>query len=179
MSIKIEGLKGLQVSLDKLAKDVIDEIGMTLVEGGEKIETRAKALTPKGGEGNLLQNSNYSDGSNPLKVVVYNPVFYAPYVEFGTKKKFNANGRSAIANEFKGKSPKGGTFTEMVASIYTWLKRKGYFPPEIRGEAAKQNYAKFVAMKIVKNGIKPQPFFYRAYDEIRPEIVRDLKNILK
>lgn len=176
MSIKVVGLKGLQISLDKLAADVIDEIGKTLVEGGEKIETRAKALAPV--DQGKLRSSTFSDASDPLKVEVYNNNFYAPFVEFGTKRKFKANGRDAIAAEFKGQG-KGKPFSELVENIYGWLKRTSNFPSNVRGEAAKRNYAKYVALKIAKNGIKPQPFFYRAYDEVLPSIIQDLKAIFK
>lgn len=176
MSIRIEGLKGLQVAIDKLAAQVIDEIGQTLVEGGEKIEARAKALAPV--DQGKLRNSTISDSTNPLRVEVYNNNFYAPFVEFGTKRKFDANGREKIASEFKGQG-KGKPFTELVENIHGWLKRTGNFPANIRGEAAKRNYAKYVAIKIAKFGIKPQPFFYKAYDEVLPEIIRDLKDIFK
>lgn len=176
MSIRVEGLKGLQIAIDGLVADVIDEIGKTLVEGGEKIEERAKRLAPV--DEGKLRAATISDATNPLKVSVHNNNFYAPFVEFGTKSKFNAHGRDAIASEFKGQG-KGRPFSELVENIYDYIKRHGGFPANIRGEAAKQNYAKYVAMKIAKNGIKPKPFFYRAYDEVLPEIIADLNNILK
>jgi hypothetical protein len=178
MSIKISNLGGIKIAIEKLSKDAIDELEKTLPECGEIIATRATALAPKGGEGNLLFKSTTSQIEDYLKVSVTNPVFYAPFMEFGTKGKFDANGRQAIAAQFKGRG-KGGSFDNMVKDIAQWLQRKGFYPPNIRGEKAKMSYAKYVAGKIAKGGVKPQPFFYRAYDEVLPEIRRKIKDILK
>jgi HK97 gp10 family phage protein len=157
-------------------KEVVNEIEMTLAESGEDIEARAKQLAPV--DQGKLRNATISDASNPLRVEIYNNNFYAPFVEFGTKRKFDANGREKIASEFKGQG-KGRPFQELVENIYDWLKRTSGFPPDVRGQAAKLNYAKFVALRIAKNGIRPQPFFYKAYDEVLPDIKRKLKEILK
>jgi HK97 gp10 family phage protein len=175
MSVKIEGLAGLQVKLEKFKDDAIKDIDAALAQGSEKIEEKAKRYAPE--FDGLMRNSIFSDTTEFLKKKVVSPVFYSPFVEFGTKGKFNANGRQAIASIYKGQG-KGGSFEQLVENMYNYLKKKGW-PPEVRGEKAKQNYARFIAGKIAKGGIRPQPFFFRAYDEVRPVIMRLLKKYEK
>jgi len=105
--------------------------------------------------------------------------FYAPYIEFGTGRKFEGNGRDSIAAEFRGKSPKGGSFDDFVKNMVDYIKRHGGFPANVKTPKQRESYARFVCIRIYKNGIKAQPFFFRALDEVQPTILTDLKNIIK
>lgn len=102
-------------------------------------------------------------------------------MEFGTGKRFKANGRGNIAAQFQGKAERGN-FEEMVKNIAAWLKRKGYYPAGLKRNA-QMGYAKHVAGNILKNGVKPANngtgFFFRAYDELLPTILNNIRKSLK
>jgi hypothetical protein len=182
MSIKIDGLGKLQISLKNRTEAVVNEISAVMEQNIEKIKEKITRDTPQGSEGNKLRNSTFSEKDGDFKFSVFNPTFYGPMQEFGTKRRFNANGRQNIAAEFKGRGA-GGDFENMVKDIAKWLDKKGYYPPEIRGVKAKMNYARFTAMKIARNGVAPANkgtgFFYKHYDQQLPIILRSLQMSIK
>jgi HK97 gp10 family phage protein len=177
MSIEIKGLKEVIGNLNKYSARVAKEIDATLTDGANKIEERAKMLVPV--DEGLLRGNIYADTAIPFQKAIVANTFYAPYIEFGTGQKFDGNGRDSIAAPFKGRSSKGGTFADFIKSMFDYIKRHKGFPPDVKSQAQKLNYTKFVCLRILRNGIKPQPFFYKAYDEIYPTIIQDLKAAIK
>jgi hypothetical protein len=184
MSIKIDGLKGVQLAIDRFRDDSIEDIGKTLVQGAEKIEQKAKRFVPV--NNSLLRNEIFSDTNNMFQTKVVSPTFYGPYVEFGTKKKFKANGRQAIASQFKGKGR--GDYFDFLNAILDWVMAKGIGYSQTKsGNISKSKSsqekmlqaAQAIANSIMRNGIKAQPFFFRAYDETLPVILRALKKYEK
>lgn len=176
MSIQVKGLDSVLKNLSKQTEAIKRRVDETMTEGAEKIEERAKLLAPV--DRGLMRGEIVADTSIPFNKRVTDNTFYAPYVEFGTGRRFDANGRENIASQFKGKRG-NGNFEDFVKNIGDWLKRKGYYPPEARTAQQKYSYAKFIASRILRNGIKPQPFFFRAYDEVLPTIIQDLQKIVK
>lgn len=174
--MKVVGLDKVLANLDKQTDAIKRKVDETLTEGANKIEERAKLLAPV--DRGLLRNEIFADTSIPLVKQVVAPAFYAPYIEFGTGKGFDANGRDQIAQQFKG-GTKRGTYADFVKNIGQWLKRKGYYPANVKGQKQREAYAKFIAGRILRNGIKARPFFFRAYDEILPTIIADLQKIVK
>jgi hypothetical protein len=182
MSIKIDGLGKLQINLQNRTQAVLTEISVVMEQNIDKIKEKITLDTPEGAEGNQLRNSTFAEKESDFKFIVFNPTFYGPMQEFGTKGKFNANGRQAIAAEFKGRG-RGAPFENLVNDIAKWLDKKGGYPPEVRGVKAKLNYAKYVAGKIAKGGIAPANngtgFFFKHYDRQLPIIQRSLQMALK
>ncbi len=177
MSIELKGLKEVVGNLNKYSARVAKEIDATLTDGANRIEERAKILAPV--DEDILRGSIIAEIGIPFNKVVGTRTFYAPYVEFGTGRKFKDGGYPQEAAKHKGKSSKGGTFEDFIKSMYLYIKRHGGFPKDARTEAEKINYTKFVCLKIIKNGIKAQPFFFRAFDEIKDSILNDVKAVIK
>jgi hypothetical protein len=181
MSVKIDGLGKLEISLQKRTDAVVKAISETMEANVERMKGNAKRQAPK--NFGQLQGEIASEKNNDLSFTVYSgPVAQAWLMEFGTKKKFRGNGRDDIAAQYKGK-PSGGTWPQMIASIQEWLQKKRYFPPEIRSAKAKYNYAKFIAGRIAKNGIEPANegtgYFFKQYDRQLPIIKRSLQMAIK
>lgn len=77
--IKIEGLKGILKRLDEL--DDPSNIKHALGKACALVEAEAKKNAPKG-NGELRRS--ITSKVNGLKGIVYTPLEYAPYVEYGT-----------------------------------------------------------------------------------------------
>jgi len=96
---------------------------------------------------------------------------YASFQEFGTRK-FAASYVATLpadwqtfARQFKGGSI--GSFEQFVMSLVGWCKRHGI--------SEKAAYP--IAIKILRNGIKPQPFLYPAFNKAKDLLIKDLQAI--
>ncbi len=91
MSIEFEGMKELLEALEKPVSD--ERINEALAKGCMIIERRAKELAPKGNGD--LRRSITSKVEN-LEGIVYTPLEYAPYVEYGTGLFAEDGGRTDV-----------------------------------------------------------------------------------
>ena len=173
--IKLE-VKGLDVLIkkyqnvsDSLLKDVQSELNAW----ADDVATDAKLQLSRGttNVGNLTRNISPDYGNMSASVV--SAAFYSSYIEFGTRK-FAANYVGGLPKEWRkiaemSKGGTGGTFIQMVVSIRQWLKDRGL----------DEKMAYPVALKILRNGIRPQPFLYPAVNKNNPELIKNLKNLFK
>ena len=163
-------ITGVNEILAKLnVKAMEQDIQLALNDFGLRVVQQAKTLTPKD-EGYLARSINFT--SETLSVTINVNVDYGAYIEFGTRK-FAAAYVSTLpsqwqqfAQQFRGSQP--GSFGEFVQRIMAWVKRKGI--PE---EAAYP-----IVLKILREGIKPQPFLYPAFTNQTPVLIKDLENLL-
>lgn len=117
-----------------------------------------------------LKNSITSKVNGDLSAEVTASASYAPYVEFGTKRK--ARVPSEIKNFASGfQGPSGVSETDPLVALTAWVKRKGFAAnysikskkrtSRSKGEAKlEKNIAFLIFRKIKKEGIRPQPFFF-------------------
>lgn len=95
MSIKIDGLNGVLDSLDSLAQ--AEKYRASLGTACSLVERTAKLKAPKG-NGDLrrsITSKIEQEGTNILGVV-YTPLEYAPYIEFGTGLFAEEGGRKDV-----------------------------------------------------------------------------------
>jgi len=175
--------KMLKTIQDDLTKGVAEEISASAM----KIERDAKRNAPVN-LGTLRQSIHSESTLNGLTGKVIVDAKYGAYVEFGTGGKVSIpSGFEEFAMQFKGKS--GGSLEEFIAALTLWVKRKGlagtYSVKSGRrlggkGVTQKQDekLARFLAIKILKNGIRPQPFLIPAYESEKPKLFKRLKDLL-
>ena len=161
--------KRLKTIQDDLTRGVAEEISASAM----KIERDAKRNAPVN-LGTLRQSIHSESTLNGLTGKVIVDAKYGAYVEFGTGGKVSIpSGFEEFAMQFKGGS--GGSLEEFIAALTLWVKRKGlagtYSVKSGRrlggkGVTQKQDekLARFLAIKILKNGIRPQPFLIPAYE---------------
>ena len=83
MSIRIEGLDEVLASIDKLGS--VEKYKEALGRACALVERSAKENAPKGvGELRRSIESKIEDSGEEIVGVVYTPLEYAPYVEYGT-----------------------------------------------------------------------------------------------
>jgi len=165
--LEVTGLNEILAKLD--VKSMEADIQLALNDFGFRVVKEAKTLTPKD-EGYLARSIN-SEPSK-LSITISANTDYAAYIEFGTRK-FAAAYVSilppdwqAFASQFKGSSP--GSFVDFIKRIMAWVKRKGI--PETAAYP--------IALKILRDGIKPSPFLFPAYEHQRPLLIKDLEALL-
>jgi HK97 gp10 family phage protein len=100
MSIKFEGLESIEDKLYKL-KDV-KSYENALKKACMLVERTAKQKAPKGnGELRRSITSRIDKDGNELKGVVFTPLEYAPYVEYGTGLFAEEQGRQDVPWHYK------------------------------------------------------------------------------
>lgn len=167
--IVITGLDSILKQLD--VKKFEQDIQLSLNDFGQRVVKKAKELAPTDEGGWLQQSINTESGK--LSVTIEANVNYAAYIEFGTRKFAAAYVSSlpadwkTFAAQFQG--PGGGTFAEFIKSIMAWVKRKGI----------DEELAYPIALKILREGIKPQPYLYPAIKDETPLLLKDLQNLLQ
>ena len=164
--VKLVGLDKVLKTIESKSIAIQKEVDAELTAGAVEIRDLAKQFAPV--YESKLRGAIVADTNTPLKKEVTCNVYYAAYIEFGTGRKVKIPaGLEAIAAQFKNQ-PKRGSFDEMVGNIAGWLRKKGGDPKQ----------AKFVAIMILKNGIRPQPYFFRAFDAKKPSIINNIKRVV-
>lgn len=95
MSIKVEGIEKVMKKLNELENgDVAKE---ALGQACALVERSAKEKAPKGtGELRRSITSEVREGGSGLEGVIFTPLFYAPYVEYGTGIFAESGGRQDV-----------------------------------------------------------------------------------
>ena len=131
-----------------------------------------KDLASQGGDrGTLLRSITYKKQTD-LQYTVSANVFYAPFIEFGTKSKFNPYpGTEEFASQYKG--VKGSGTLKLIDAIRGWVKRK-----RIATGKEVDRVAFLIARSIYKNGISPKPFFFKQITPVRNNLVQNVTRVL-
>ena len=164
--IKIEGLEKTLARFD--IKKFEPQIQTCFDKFGIRVELGAKQAVPVD-EGKLKGSIFQQPGR--LSNTFGASADYASFQEFGTRK-FAASYVSTLpadwqkfAIQFKGGG--GGSFEEFVMSLMGWCKRHGI----------SEKVAYPIAIKILRNGMAPQPFLYPAFNKAKDQLIKDLNAI--
>jgi HK97 gp10 family phage protein len=176
ITLNIAGMDKALSKFDKFKKVVQDEIKDEVAASALKIQSNAKKLAPV--YMGTLRNSIYLDSENVSQVdfnyTVGVSVKYAPYVEFGTGGKVSIpSGYESYASQFKKKT--GSPFKAMVLAIMEWGLKNGYIKS---GKGAKE-HAYYMALKILKRGLRAQPFLIPAFEQEKPKLKSRIMKIIK
>ncbi len=168
ITIKID-TKGVEAKLDKAKKDIGVNMSNELNRWALLTQADAKRLTPVD-EGHLRNSIGVNRAEpNNLKASVIVAANYAAYIEFGTRSFAAAYVASLPSNwqqyaaTFRGKT--GATYNDFIFRLMGWMKRKGI----------DENAAYVIARKILRNGIRPQPFLFPAVQKNLLELEKRLK----
>lgn len=186
-AIKIQGLDRLIKRIDDYPLAVQKAVDKELNAGAVKIRDLATSFAPVD-DGQLIRGIGVKHET--FKHTVYSLAYYSPYIEWGTGRKVKVTGdseRKAYAQTFKGKSGRPGDFNDFVQAIMAWAGRKGIGGTQLASGRTSQSAtslggiqqaAYWIALYIIRNGIRPQPFFFRAYDAVKVEILRNVRKAI-
>ena len=167
------GLEQLQAKIQKATQETQTLVDAELEAAAMNFVGLAKKdLASQGGDrGTLLRSISYSK-TKDLQYTVSANVFYAPFIEFGTKGKFNPYpGTEEFASQYKG--AKGSGTLRLIDAIKGWVKRK-----RIATGKEVDRVAYLIARSIYKNGISPKPFFFKQITPVRNNLVQNVTRVL-
>jgi len=167
------GLEQLQAKIQKATKETQTLVDAELEAAAMNFVGLAKKdLASQGGDrGTLLRSITYNKKAD-LQYTVSANVFYAPFIEFGTKSKFNPYpGTEEFASQYKG--VKGSGTLRLIDAIRGWVKRK-----RIATGKEVDRVAFLIARSIYKNGISPKPFFFKQITPVRNNLVQNVTRVL-
>ena len=186
--ITVTGIKELENKFKNITVNTAKVINEELKDFGNNTVTDAKRRAPVN-DGYLV--NHISSDHNDLEVIVTVAADYAAYVEFGTKR-FAAEYVSRLppdwqtfAAKFKGRG--NGSFEEFVERITRWvIKNKigaTYNVQTRRRDRVGKQTAKTtseadaygIALYIIRNGIRAQPFLYPAVNHNKDILIANLK----
>ena len=176
ITIDIKGMSETLSKFDKYGKKVQTEIKDEVGASALKIYSDAKKNAPVnlGTLRNTIFIESVSPAANKFMFTIGARAKYAPYIEFGTGGKVRIPaGYETYASQFKTKT--GGTFKEMVLALMEWGLKKGYIES---GKGAKQ-HAYFMALKMLKNGLRPRAFLIPAFEQERPKLKLRIEKTIK
>ena len=166
--IKIEGLEALLQGFKDMAqtKELYNAFGNACAV----VERAAREKAPKGsGELRRSITSKVQEGAEGFEGVIYTPLEYAPYIEFGTGLfAENGNGRSEVPWVYIEGSTSKPSNSKTVYNSLADAEQAAAYLREKKGLDARITY-----------GRHPQPFLRPALDENREEVLRKLKEGIK
>ena len=138
MSIKFEGLEDVLSALEEI--DDVDGLENVLGQACAVIERSAKQNAPKGtGELRRSITSEVRSRGDRIEGVVFTPLEYAPYVEYGTGLFAEEGGRKDVPWVYK--DDKGN-----------WHMTSGMKPQPFMRPAVEDNREQII--RIIREGIK-------------------------
>lgn len=190
MSCTVTGVPELINDLKRIGEDGNRYAAAIVSSIGDMIVADAKTNAPAD-LGTIRQQIIQETVNNDFKTVciISANAPESAYQEFGTGGKVSVPPEMAdVASEFQGKS--GSDFAAFIVALTGWVKRHGINPigayqVSTRTRIGRGNKrdideatAYAIARSILKNGLKPQPFLYPAYQKNISKLVPMLETAL-
>jgi len=166
------GIEQFKSRIDSAKKEIKDEVDAEVMAAAMEFAGLAKRdLNSQPGYRGVLKNSIQIEKQGEMAYRVYTDVFYAPFIEFGTKSKYTPQtGFEEEAAQFRGL--KGSGAVKLIDAITEWVRLKGIATGKEINKAAY-----FISKSIYENGIPAQPFFYKHVAPVRENLNKRLKAI--
>lgn len=198
IAVNLKGLDGLMVAINKTIKEAetgtvkaLDKFQSNVVKDAKaQLQHGTGGFGPTSNTGQLAGSISGSVIGMQAKIVVASN--YAAYIEFGTRKfaaKYVATlppDWKTYAATFKGKG--GGTLDQFIQDIMEWVRQKGIGGLKTKSGnvseskdslAAMQSAAYAIALNILQNGIRAQPYLYPAVVKNTKPLIDDIKKVFE
>lgn len=187
IKLAVIGVDSLSNRLAGVSRELKEEVQAEVRGAAMEYVALAKrdCVSSGGNTGTLARSISYKK-ETPYSYLVSANTFYAPYVEFGTKRKFKPYpGTEEFAAQYRG-LPKRGDWIDMLMSIYKWVQRKGIgatYSVKTRKKVRQTKDQKLqiafaITMSILRNGIEAKPFFYKQIPIVRESLNKRIKALL-
>jgi HK97 gp10 family phage protein len=182
INVNVIGLDAFKKQIDSASKEIKAEVDGELQAAAMEFVGLAKR--DLGDRGTLLRSISYKKEGD-LSYTVSANTFYAPFIEFGTKGKYDPYpGTEEYASQFRGAKQSGSI--KLIDAIKAWVKRKGIgatYNIKTRRKVRQtkdelDNIAFLIARSIYRNGISPKPFFFKQIPIVRNNLTQRLNALL-
>jgi HK97 gp10 family phage protein len=164
LNVKLSGFDELRGRLTKAVEKVPREVDAELALAADLMRGRAIDAAPA--DQGTLRAEIQSQQSSFLHWGVFSNSIYSGYQEFGTKSKVSVPpGLQEVAAQLKGSAESSLNAKE---AIYAWCKRHGI----------DKEFWWPIFVRIMVSGVKPHPYFFKQLEAVRPELLRNIENIL-
>jgi hypothetical protein len=171
-SVKVQGLDKVLRSFRRLPETVRREARWEMQVAADDMVKIASKNAPAD-EGSLRNAIQSKPSGKNFEVVMSKT--HGIYMEFGTKSKFDAPSYlGSYPARFKGIGK--GSYNDALKAMMGWVKRKGLVGND---ETEQKQVAYLVLRKILKEGLKPRPYFFPAFQRVSKELIDRLRNILR
>lgn len=176
------GLDKMIDSLNKAPKKIQSEVSQEIAVAAAEFEAGSvKNLISQGGDTGTLAKSIGKKQETPFAWDVFVGAYYAPFIEFGTKGKY----KNPLGVEVPAYT-KRGDFSQMLASLEKWVKRKGIGVTYKVSTRKKNRQTKndirqiafAIAVSLLKNGVTPKPFFYSNITPVKANLTKRIEAVL-
>lgn len=175
VTVSLEGADGLQSRLSTydLAqrsrfKRLIQVRSLEIMNGAKK-----RCPVDMGQLRSSIYPVFYDDG---LVAEVGTKVGYGAFVEFGTGPAGKQLNLYPLPSGYS--YGNGGKFPP-IRLILEWVKRKGIKPKGGATPSSLRSLAYLIARSIARRGVKPRPYLFPSFEEVRPKFEADIKNGFK
>lgn len=185
--VTVKGLNGLQATIAATTSSIKQIVSQEVEAGAMEWRSLAVKDAPVD-QGRLKGAITYYMESEYVAQIACQ-VFYAPFMEFGTKGKYRPiPGTEQIAQQFKGY--KGGDFATFLRHIVQWVRRKGLagrYSTKTRRRLGNRGVQQIedlsvawpIAMSILRRGVTPHPFFFKQQEVIWPKMLRNMERRIR
>lgn len=197
IAVNLKGLDGVMVAINKTIKEAEAGTSKALLTFAKAVEKDAKATLQHGSGGRPTSNTGHLANSivgtvTGLEAKITVTANYAAYIEFGTRKfaaKYVATlpqDWASYAATFKGKG--GGTLDQFIQDIMQWVRQKGVGGIQTKSGnvseskdslAAMQSAAYAIALNILQNGIRAQPYLFPSVVKNTPALIENIKKVFE
>ena len=194
--VEIKGLRELQARIEQIPSELDMKINAQLQRGAEVFVAGAQRDAPVD-VSFLKQGISYMPKPvHSLHVSIVSNSAYSAYMEFGTKSRVQVPPQyQAYAAQSKGiVSQWAGVYTKTGKGFYdnilAWVKRKGIgalrtkagnISKKLDSVIAQEQAAFAIYLSIMRNGVKPHPFFFKqlpiAVETIETGIVAEINGM--
>jgi hypothetical protein len=185
--VRLEGWKQYESKLRKAGPKLLSLVDAEV--GDISNEWAELAIRAAPADEGFLRNGIAAVKIKPMEWEVISRAAYSAYMEWGTGSKVNVPSEYAgYASEFRGKS--SGSFDDFFLAILEWVRRKGINSGAKRTKSGRRSgttnqqlnedfdIAFRIALKILRVGVNPQPYFFIWRAMMEQKLMGRLKIIL-
>jgi HK97 gp10 family phage protein len=187
--ITVTGLDKAFNKIGKLPREAKSILRGEFEDAANTLARRAKASAPV--DDGFLKNGISVKKAGDLTYEVISAAAYSAFMEFGTGQYVQVPaGLEDYASQFKGRQGQSGGFDQFFLKILEWVQRKritGRYSVKTQrrlgnksGRLQEDYDAAFmIALKILKVGVKPHPFFFIHGSAVGKEMMQKINRQVK
>jgi len=183
LSVRTIGFNEFRTKLNNLPKNMEKVVGDHVRDAALDWEQRAKNAAPVD-QGSVARGIT-SAKTGPMQATVYSNSQHSRFMEFGTKRRKKVP-PELTSYESSLQYSKTGDYYDFLNSILDWVKRKGIgvtysVATRRKNRQPKDEYlaiAQAIADSIIRNGVRPHPFFFKQKPLVEKELMEKVERYL-